>query len=219
MNQQVTHVYLMPGMAASSTIFENISLPDDQFKIHLLDWKIPNKKEPVAHYAKRMCKEIMHNNPVLIGVSFGGILVQEMSKHIELKKIIIVSSVRTRHELPKRMKILKATKAYKILPTRLMGNIDLLAKYAFGNSITKRIELYKKYLSINDKNYLDWAIEQVVCWKQNQPLENVIHIHGDKDKVFPFSNIKECIAIKGGTHIMIINRFKWFNENLPKLIT
>ncbi len=219
MDQQVTHIYLMPGMAANPTIFENIKLPEDQFKIHWLEWKLPKNNELLASYAKRMIKDVKHDNPVLIGVSFGGILVQEMSKHVALKKLIIVSSVKTKHELPMRMKLIKTTKAYKILPTQLVGSLDLLAKYAFGNTILKRIELYKKYLSVSDKSYLDWAIEQVVCWEQDQPIKDIIHIHGDNDMVFPFSNIKDCIAVEGGTHIMIINRFKWFNQNLPKLIT
>ncbi|WP_054851453.1 YqiA/YcfP family alpha/beta fold hydrolase [Olleya sp. ITB9] len=218
MSQQVIPVYLMPGMAANPTIFEHIKLPKDQYQIHWLEWKIPEKNESISSYAKRICQDIKHDNPVLIGVSFGGILVQEISKLINTKKVIIVSSVKTKHELPKRMKLLKATKAYKILPTQLLSNIDLLAKYAFGNTITKRIELYKKYLSVSDKNYLDWAIEQVVCWEQEQPIDGVVHIHGDNDLVFPFSNLSDCITIKGGTHIMIINRYKWFNQNLPKLI-
>ena len=218
MNQQVIPIYLMPGMAANPTIFEHIKLPEEQYKIYWLEWKLPNKNETISSYAKRMCEDINHDNPVLLGVSFGGILVQEMSKHIAVKKLIIVSSVKTKHELPKRMKLLKATKAYKILPTQLVSSIDLLAKYAFGNTITKRIELYKKYLSVSDKVYLDWAIEQVVCWEQDQPMENVVHIHGDNDMVFPFANLGTCISIKGGTHIMIINKYKWFNENLPKLI-
>lgn len=218
MSQQVIPVYLMPGMAANPTIFEHIKLPEDQYQIHWLEWKIPEKNESISSYAKRICQDIKHDNPVLIGVSFGGILVQEISKLINTKKVIIVSSVKTKHELPKRMKLLKATKAYKILPTQLLSNIDLLAKYAFGNTITKRIELYKKYLSVSDKYYLDWAIEQVVCWEQEQPIDGVVHIHGDNDLVFPFSNLSDCITIKGGTHIMIINRYKWFNQNLPKLI-
>lgn len=205
-------------MAANPTIFEHIKLPEDQYQIHWLEWKIPEKNESISSYAKRICQDIKHDNPVLIGVSFGGILVQEISKLINTKKVIIVSSVKTKHELPKRMKLLKATKAYKILPTQLLSNIDLLAKYAFGNTITKRIELYKKYLSVSDKNYLDWAIEQVVCWEQEQPIDGVVHIHGDNDLVFPFSNLSDCITIKGGTHIMIINRYRWFNQNLPKLI-
>jgi hypothetical protein len=66
--------------------------------------------------------------------------------------------------------------------------------------------------------YLDWAIENVLLWQRNIPDEKVIHIHGDEDMVFPISNIKNCIVVKGGTHIMIVNKYKWLNENLPNLI-
>ncbi|GGI57925.1 alpha/beta hydrolase [Winogradskyella haliclonae] len=218
MNNKIIHVYLMPGMAANPSIFEYIKLPEDQFKIHWLEWKIPTKNESLESYAKRMIKDIKHDNPVLLGVSFGGILVQEMSKHMSLRKLLVVSSVKSHHELPKRLKLLKYTKAYKILPTQLVSNVDLLAKYAFGETIKKRVELYKKYLSVNDKVYLDWAIKEVVCWNQETPNSQAIYIHGDKDFVFPHSTEDNCIIIKGGTHIMIINKYKWFNENLPKLI-
>jgi esterase/lipase len=166
----------------------------------------------------RMNEHIKHENVVLIGVSFGGILVQEMSKYLSLRKLFVISSVKTKHELPKRMKLAKLTKAYKIMPTSLVNNIDALAKYTFGNTVKKRLSLYRKYLSVTDKQYLDWAIKQVVCWNQDKPLENAIHIHGEKDMVFPHRCLGECITVKGGTHIMIINKYKWFNENLPKLI-
>ncbi|GAB4157224.1 MAG: alpha/beta hydrolase [Winogradskyella sp.] len=218
MPSHIIHVYLMPGMAASPSIFEYIKLPEDRYKIHWLEWQIPEKKETLVAYAKRMCKFIKHENAVLLGVSFGGMLVQEMSKFLKLKKLFVVSSVKSHHELPKRMKLLKYTKAYKILPTKLVSNIDLLAKYALGETIKKRVDLYKKYLSVNDKAYLDWAIEQVVCWEQEHPNPQAIYIHGDKDLVFPHSCGGDCIVIKGGTHIMILNKYKWFNENLPKLI-
>ncbi|WP_178988930.1 alpha/beta hydrolase [Winogradskyella schleiferi] len=218
MNPKLTHVYLMPGMAANPSIFENIKLPEDRYKIHWLEWQIPNKTETLSAYAQRMCKFIEHDNVVLLGVSFGGILVQEMSKYLKLKKLFVVSSVKSHHELPKRLKLLKVTKAYKILPTQLVSNIDLLAKYAFGETIKKRVDLYKKYLSVNDKTYLDWAIKQVVCWDQEEAHLDAIYIHGDNDAIFPYSCGGNCIVVEGGTHIMVINKYKWFNENLPKLI-
>ena len=218
MDFKLTHVYLMPGMAASPAIFEHITLPESQYEIHWLEWQMPKKNESLQSYAKRMCEFIKHDNIVLLGVSFGGILVQEMSKFISLKKLIVVSSVKSHHELPKRFKLIKVTKAYKILPTQLIGNMDVLAKYAFGETIKKRLDLYKKYLSINNTAYLDWSIQQVVCWGQEEPNPVAIYIHGDKDIVFPNSCSGDCIILKGGTHIMIINKYKWFNENLPKLI-
>ncbi|MBT8324812.1 MAG: alpha/beta hydrolase [Winogradskyella sp.] len=208
----------MPGMAAHPLIFEHIKLPESQFKIHWLEWLIPEKQESLEHYAKRMIEHLTKDNVVLLGVSFGGILVQEMSKHMSLHKLIVVSSVKSHHELPKRLKLLRYTKAYKILPTQLLGNIDLLAKFTFGETVSKRIELYKKYLSVTDKRYLDWAIEQVVNWSQEEPMDDAVYIHGERDAIFPHSCTGNCIVVKGGTHIMILNKYKWFNENLPKLI-
>lgn len=211
-------VYLMPGLAASATIFERIDLPKETFEVFLLEWFLPEKQETLQSYAKRMSECVKHKDAVLVGVSFGGILVQEMAQFLTLKKLIIVSSVKSNKELPRRMKIAKTTKAYKLLPTSLLGNLELLVKYAFGDVLKQRLKLYERYLHMRNKEYLDWAIEQVICWNRVEVDVNVIHIHGDADEVFPSKNIKNYVNVKGGTHLMILNRYKWFNQNLPKLI-
>lgn len=209
----------MPGLAAGPSIFENIKLPEEQFEMYFLEWFLPIENESIESYALRMTQKITHNNPVLIGVSFGGVLVQEMAKIIQTDKLIIISSVKTNKEFPSRFKIARNTKAYKLIPTQLLADIEKLVKYAFGdNIVAKRLKLYEKYLSVRDKHYLDWAIETILCWNQKEINEAVIHIHGDEDEVFPIKHIRKCIVVKGGTHIMILNKFKWMNENLPKLI-
>ncbi len=209
---------MMPGLAANSLIFENIKLPESTFEIHLLDWEIPKSNETLVEYAKRMAQFVKHEKAVLVGVSFGGVLVQEMALFLDLRKLIIVSSVKSNLELPLPMKIAKTTKAYKLMPTSLFQNIESLVKLSFGNVIKQRIKLYQKYMSMREKVYLDWAIEQMVLWNRKEVDKNVIHIHGDADAVFPIKNIKNCIVVKGGTHIMILNKYKWFNENLPRII-
>ena len=209
----------MPGLAAGPSIFENIKLPEEQFEMYFLEWFLPIENESIESYALRMTQKITHDNPVLIGVSFGGVLVQEMAKIIKTDKVIIISSVKTNKEFPSRFKIARNTKAYKLIPTQLLADIEKLVKYAFGdNIVAKRLKLYEKYLSVRDKHYLDWAIETILCWNQKEINEAVIHIHGDTDEVFPIKHIRKCIVVKGGTHIMILNKFKWMNENLPKLI-
>ncbi len=110
----VIPVYFMPGLAASSTIFERIALSTDTFEIILLEWILPESKESLKHYAQRMAEKVTHKNAVLIGVSFGGVLVQEMAQFLTLRKLIIISSVKSNVELPLRMKIAKTTKAYKL---------------------------------------------------------------------------------------------------------
>lgn len=212
------HVYFMPGLAASSLIFERILLPDDTFETHMLDWFMPEKDETLQQYAQKMAQKVSHKNAVLVGVSFGGVLVQEMAKFLNVKKVIIISSVKSHIEFPQRMKLAQKTKAYKLLPTGLAQNVELLSKYAFGDVIKQRLKLYEKYMSMRDKAYLDWAIEQILNWKKAEITPNLVHIHGDADEVFPVKNIKNYISIKGGTHIMILSRFRWFNANLPKII-
>lgn len=208
----------MPGLAASSKIFERISLPKEQFEQYYLEWILPVENETLQEYALRITKEIKHKDPVLIGVSFGGILVQEMASLISVKKVIIISSVKTKNEFPRRMKWAKTTKAYKILPTSLVENLELLNKFNFGERVSQRIKLYERFMSVRNKNYLDWALESIMLWDRENADMNVVHIHGDQDEVFPIKYIKDCITVKGGTHIMIINKFKWLNENIPDLI-
>ena len=94
-------LYCVPGLGASPKIFENLDLPEDWIDIHFLEWKIPlSLEETIEHYAERMCRDIHHKNPILLGVSFGGVMVQEMAKVIDTKKIILVSSIKSHHELP-----------------------------------------------------------------------------------------------------------------------
>ncbi|MDO6602731.1 alpha/beta fold hydrolase [Arenibacter palladensis] len=216
--QNKKHVYFMPGMAANPSIFDNIDLPQETFEKHFLDWSVPDKDISLEDYALIMSRRIKHEDAVLIGVSFGGILVQEMAKHIKVAKVIIISSVKSKSELPKRMIFARYTKAHKLLPTGLVNNMELLAKYAFGETIPKRLALYEQYLSVRDKYYIDWSIDAIVNWKQTQYQENIIHIHGENDPVFPIGHIKNCITVKNGTHTMIIHRSKWFNEHLPTII-
>ncbi len=218
MNQEKIHVYFVPGLAAGKEIFENISLPKEQYKIHILEWLIPTVKESIEEYAARMASRIKHNNSVLVGVSFGGVMVQEMSAYLSLRKLIIISSVKCRNELPARLKIAKKTRAYKLIPTSLVLSTDDLTKYAIGPKSKKRLSLYNTYLHVRNKKYLDWAIENMVCWKREKPLEKVIHIHGDSDIVFPIKNIKKPILLEGGTHIMILNKGRWISEKLIEII-
>lgn len=213
MDNNIIHIYFVPGLAASSKIFEYLQFPEDQYQLHYLEWLIPNSaQEPLTDYAARMASFVTAQNPVLVGVSFGGILVQEMSKHLNPKKVILISSIKSYKELPKRLKIIQKTKIYKLFPAHAIKNIEGFFKYAFGDYAKKRVKIYKEYLSVRDETYLKWAIYNVLHWNQKTPSENVIHIHGTDDEIFPVKHIKKCILIPHGTHIMILQKAKKISQ-------
>ncbi len=206
-------IYLMPGLGANPKIFENIILPKDSFEIHLLEWKIPvSIDESLNDYAKRMSEEIKHQNPVLLGVSFGGVLVQEIAKIIAVEKIILVSSIKSHHEFPNRLKLLQKTKGYKFFPTKIIENFDKYKKYFLGDFLKKRADLYTNYLSVNDAKYLKWALHSLLHWQHENESKNIVHIHGDNDHIFPSKYIKNFIKINNGTHVMILLKAKEISE-------
>ena len=135
----------MPGMAANSLIFQYIKLPAP-YQLFYLDWIPPRENESLQSYALRMCDLIKEPLPILLGVSFGGILVQEMAKIIEVRKTVIVSSIKSNKELPITMKLGKLTKAYKILPTQYVDDMESLMGFVFGPAVKRRMDLHKKYL-------------------------------------------------------------------------
>ena len=116
------------------------------------------------------------------------------------------------------MKLAKITNAHKLLPTQLIQNIESLAIFALGNKLKKRLELYERYLSERDPDYLSWAIDKIVNWKRIEPLKNVIHIHGKNDTVFPVKNIISPYIEISGDHAIVLTKYEWFNKNLPYII-
>lgn len=210
-------LYFVPGLAANTKIFEHIKLDEAHFELHFLDWIMPlSVDESIQSYAKRMCENIDCEDPILIGVSFGGVMVQEMSKILNPQKTFIISSIKSNKELPNRLKFAQKTKAYKLFPTKVVEKIEDYEYLFWGDFLKKRAELYKMYLSIRDATYLEWAIHNVLNWEQDFELNNLIHIHGDKDEVFPIKHIKNSIEIKNGTHIMILNKAKSISSILEE---
>ncbi|MDP6921850.1 MAG: alpha/beta hydrolase [Lutibacter sp.] len=200
-------VYFVPGLAANPRIFEHIQLPENRFTSHYLTWLLPLfEQESIEDYAKRMATMVTEKDPVLVGVSFGGILVQEMAKHLSAKKVIIISSVKSHYELPNRLRFVQKTGVYKYFPVKSIKLMERCAVFALGDFAKKKVALSRKYLSVREAGYLRWAIYQVLHWKQAVPDKLLVHIHGSEDEVFPIKHIKDCVQIEGGTHAMILSK-------------
>jgi pimeloyl-ACP methyl ester carboxylesterase len=210
-------IYLMPGMGANPKIFEFLSLSEN-FNVNYLSWIPPEKNEPLSHYALRMTQRIKDKNPILIGVSFGGVLVQEMALHLNCKKVIIVSSIKSYGELPNQMKLARVSNAHRLIPLQWIQSLESFSLFVFGKGIQRRLAHYNRYLSERDPDYLNWAIDQLVKWKRREAHKDIIHIHGSEDSVFPIKNIQDPYIKIKGDHAIILTQSEWFNKNFPKII-
>ncbi|MFD1316296.1 alpha/beta fold hydrolase [Namhaeicola litoreus] len=211
-------VYLIPGLGASSRIFEYLKF-SNYFEVHYLDWISPlSNKEELASYAKRMAKSITGENIILIGVSFGGIIAQEIARLQHIEKVILISSIKSKHELPWRLKWIKYSRLYYLSPLLSYIKFDSKELSVPGKLLKRKVYLYARYMSMKDKLYLLWATRQMLFWKAEKTETPIFHIHGTKDQIFPVNNLSDFIEIKDGSHAMILTKARKISKIINKII-
>lgn len=203
MNQN-RNLYLISGLGADKRAYQNLDL--SQYQFEHLDWLVPNKNEELSAYAKRFSKLIVRDQPVIVGLSFGGIMAVEVAKHIPDSKLILISSIKTKFELPKIYRLCGVLRVNKLVPSFLLKRSQWLLFKAFGikDKISKK--LLKVIINETDAAFLKWAIDKIVNWNNEKLPDKVIHIHGTSDKIFPISNISDVVTVNKGGHFMVFDR-------------
>ncbi|MEE9431623.1 MAG: hypothetical protein V3V16_11315 [Melioribacteraceae bacterium] len=212
-------LYLLAGLGFDERIFYNLKL--DNVNIHYLKWLEPNDNEPLGEYVKRMAEQISssENQIILIGHSFGGIIVQGISKTIDTKKIILISSIKSKEEIPITFRLLKIFPLYKLINTNLIIKSFPIWARLFGYNSEKGRKLFVEMLSSCTDNYFKWAMNKITHWSgDNSELKNLTHIHGSIDKTFPLHLIKNPIVVNDGSHFMVNSKAEIISEILNKEI-
>jgi hypothetical protein len=211
-------VYFISGQSADERLFENLRLPS-RLSFRHVHWIEPLKHETLTDYCKRLSQQIDTSDDfVLIGVSLGGIVSVELTKILQPKQTIIISSIATKYELPLFMKIIRMLKIYKILPAGFYKWHSPILDWFFGVENKREKSLLKFYSEASTKNYMRWAVDKILNWgneKRPPNPPNLFHIHGTKDRIFPYKKTHADVLIKAGTHLMVHNRA----EELSKILT
>jgi pimeloyl-ACP methyl ester carboxylesterase len=209
-------VYFISGLGADKRSFSflDLSFCDPVF----IDWIQPLPAESLAGYALRLKEQITEQHPIIVGVSFGGMLVTEMAKADPQIKAIIISSNKTANEFPSIYRTGKYLPAYKWVPPTVLKRTALFRSLFFGPKGEKQKETFRKILNDSDTRFTKWAIHSILNWKNKEVPENITHIHGTSDKLLPYRKVKADYAIEKGTHLMIMNQPEEISNLIKKLI-
>jgi pimeloyl-ACP methyl ester carboxylesterase len=211
-------IYMIPGLAADARLFSALNFGDKIEKV-TLKWLQPAKNETLEDYARRLVTQIDQARPfVLLGVSLGGILAQEVAKHVKAEKVIIISSVKTKKEFPPYFQLIRLLRLHKLFPANIAKKITGLLKVVFGKMSRKEYSIFKNMLLATDNVFIDWAEHAILNWKNEKILSNLVHIHGTDDKVFPARYIKNAIWIEGGGHYMIMHNARKLSQLVKEII-
>lgn len=199
----MANIYVFSGLGADRRIFQNIDFAGAD--VTYIDWIPTQVGESLPQYAQRLLPQIKADQPVLVGVSFGGMLATEVAKLIPVKKILLISSAQTRQDIPFYCRWLGCLKLHHLLPVQLFirSPIFLLA-WLFGVNTAKEKQLLGRIIRETDPVILKWALGAILGWDNMQRHPHVVHIHGTHDRVLPARYCKPHITVARGGHLMVL---------------
>ena len=208
----MNHIYLFSGLGADERVFQKLDF--SSLQITFIEWIEPLKNESIENYVKRIIPQIKHPNPILIGLSFGGMIAVEVAKQIPTKKVILIASAKNKKEIPFYFRWLGWIRIDSIIPISLLKKSNFLSNWFFGiESVTDKL-LLKQILLDTNPIFLKWAIAKIIRWKNEVAIKNLIHVHGTADRLLPIYFVQYDQKIIGGGHFMTLNKSEEINRIL-----
>lgn len=212
------NVYFISGMSANCKVFDKLQLPEG-FDKQYIEWLIPYENESLDEYTRRMAVNIDTSQPfVLVGYSFGGIIVQEMNKFMTPQKTIIMASMKAEDEIPPLFRLGRRIKFAEYLPIGFFKTSDLISDFFARFVYHATREEIDKYVSYTDPVYTKWCLYQILNWHSSFACAHLYHIHGTKDQMFPYKGAKNVYRIDEGDHLFVIKKSKEVSRILSEIL-
>ncbi|MFN8286216.1 MAG: alpha/beta hydrolase [Chitinophagales bacterium] len=213
------NVYLIPGLGADKRMYINqLKLFPEAVVLEHLHVITDNN---LADYAQRFLPLIDTSKPfVLIGTSLGGMIAQELSRSIKPEKLILISTIKGRHEMPFFIRSMKQLRLHRLLTgENFLRFNSVMAKRLDSRGDSPAAELIMQMSKDAHPRFVEWAINAVIHWQgPQQHYPQTIHIHGTNDKLFPHSKIKNAWLVQGGSHVMNMTMSEEVNRLILKAI-
>lgn len=205
-------LYIFSGLGADERVFQYLDFSG--FSVTYIKWISPIKNETIEDYALRLIDQITTSKPILIGLSFGGIMAVEIAKQIDTEEVILISSAKTKKEIPFHYQFAGKLRLHRLLPTATLKSSNFITNWFFGVKSESDKKLLKQILRDTDFAFLKWAIDKVVCWKNQTQISNIYHIHGTNDRILPFRKVNCDVKVEEGGHLMVLNQAEKLSEIL-----
>ncbi|WP_162427325.1 alpha/beta hydrolase [Pontibacter pudoricolor] len=214
----MSKIYFISGLGADWRMFQFLKLPEF-LPQQQVAWIAPqDENESLASYTRRLSEQITDPEPILVGLSFGGLVAIELSKLVQPKVTIIISSLATRHNLPWYYRQLGKTRLQKWLPFPVMKAIYPVAPFFFGAHTEPERRLLKEVILEIDEKFLRWALSRLLDWDQQETIPGLIQIHGTSDLILPFRDRPGIISIPKGEHLMVMHLSDEISVILSKIL-
>ena len=208
------NLFLLSGLGADRRVFDYLNLPGHN--LHHVNWVQPIRGETISDYAGRLASQIHGDNPILIGVSFGGMIALEIASIVKVEMVILVSSVRSPIAIPRYFKLMARLNFYKLIRPKPIRSASTIMFWLFGVDKKEHKLLLSAIMADTDETFFAWAVESIPSWRGNTPSCKVIQIHGTRDRILTFRTAD--YAVPRGGHLMIVTHAQEISRILQDLL-
>ena len=176
------HIYIFSGLGADERVFKKLDFSN--YSTTHIKWVVPHKDERIEEYATRLLQQMPASNPILVGISFGGMMAVEVAKLIQTDRVVLISSAKTKFEIPLYYRWIGMLRVHRCIPVSILKTHNILTNWFFGATTQGDKELLESILTDTDPTFLRWAIDKILSWKNETVPAKVAHVHGTKDKYY-----------------------------------
>ena len=197
----------LPGLGFTGAIFQQFETGSAE--VVYPSWIVPEKRESLSHYARRMVGSLPETRKknVLVGYSFGGMLALEMGAFMTVDRTFIISSIKSKQEVPLKFRLLSRFGIHRLISRRLILWSFPFWSSDFGFHEDEAKKLFVEMVRTQNDRYLRWALNQIGIYIGPQSNMPFIQIHGAEDRTFPIQKIdRPDIIIPAGDHMMVYYR-------------
>jgi pimeloyl-ACP methyl ester carboxylesterase len=207
-------LYLIPGLGADKRLFAKLDLGEHD--LHFLEWPEMPAGSALVDYARNLAARVDTTKPhVLIGVSMGGMVAQELASLTHPQKVIIVSSWKGPEEMPRSLRLLRGTHPERILTPAVLKQTLPLARWQMGVEQPEEVALFNELITVHSVEQLKAQINACITWNgPSEPVQHLVHIHGDHDRLMPIGHVHDARCIHGGSHFMVFSKAKEVGEEV-----
>ena len=210
------NVYLLPGIGCDHRLFDRIDLLG--IDVVKLDWPEFRPGCSLSSIARDLSAHIRSDRPhILVGVSMGGMVAQELAAITRPEKVVLISSWTG----PQEWSLLaRAGSAFQL--HRSITHITMWATWPVKRILGQRDRATDRLLwemaCRETARKIRIGTGAILRWKGSPWKGPLVRIHGDSDRVVPMRFPVDHV-VRGGAHIMVLTRAEEVSRALRAAIT
>lgn len=196
-------VYLLPGIGCDHRLFDRLDLAG--LDVVKLDWPDFPAGCALADIAQALQPQVDTTRPhVLVGVSMGGMVAQELATLTRPERVVLISSWTGPQEWPAHVRA-----GAQLGGHRLIGRFTMWATWPLKRMLGDRDRATDRLLWDMARAQTAAKVRRgtaaILRWKGSPWTGPLTRIHGDHDVVIPLRFTVDH-RIAGGTHILVLTR-------------